>query len=157
MAFHHQADQPLAFLGFLGEELFGRGGDGFGIAPYFDLRDRFHGDRHALLGVHILAGSHVEGHQLEGEFAAGFDHRENDGAAALDDAGSAEAVDDDGLVGPGPAEHLGHHHHEEQDGEDHERRDDPYSHNRLHTPSFRRVHWMSPKLVYFTISSKRLT
>jgi hypothetical protein len=40
--------------------------DRFGIGLHFNLRNGFHGDGDALLGVELLLRSDVEGHQLRG-------------------------------------------------------------------------------------------
>ncbi len=124
VAFHHQADQPLALLRRLGEELLGGGVDRFGIGLHLDLRDRFHRHRDALLGVEILLRRDVERHQLEREQAAILDHRENHAAAALDDAGAAKTINHQRLVRTGFAIQLGEHRHQKQDGNHHQGRDD---------------------------------
>ena len=108
MAFHDEADEAFALVGRLGEELLGGGEDGLFVGADFDLRDGFDGDRDALLGVEVLLRGDVEAHELERELAGVFDHGEDDGGAALDDAGAAKAVDDDGFVGAGLAKHPGH-------------------------------------------------
>ena len=108
MAFHDEADEAFALVGGLGEELLGGGEDGLFVGADFDLRDGFDGDGYALLGVEVLLRGYVEAHELERELAGVFDDGEDDGAAALDDARAAEAVDDDGFVRAGFAEHLGH-------------------------------------------------
>ena len=107
VAFHDEADEAFALGRGLGEELLGGGEDGFLIAADFDLRDGFHGDRDTLLGVEVLLGRDVERHELERQLAAAFDHGKDDGAVALDDAGAAETIDDEGLVRAGLAKHPG--------------------------------------------------
>ena len=47
----HQADQPLALLVALGEELLRGGEDRLRVRLDLDLRHRLHGDRHALAGT----------------------------------------------------------------------------------------------------------
>ena len=108
VAFHDEADEAFALVGGFGEELLGRGEDGFFVGADFDLRDGFDGDGYALLGVEVLLRGDVEAHEFERELAGVFDDGKDDGAAALDDAWAAEAVDDDGFVRAGFAEHLGH-------------------------------------------------
>ena len=115
MAFHHQADQPLALRRRLGEELLGRGQNRRLVAAHLDLRHGFHRHRDALLGVEILLRSHVEAHQLQAQFAAVLHHGKDHRAVALDDARPAESVDNQGLVGPGLAIHPGQNaQHEDQ-------------------------------------------
>ena len=107
VAFHHQADQAFALLRRLGQELLGRGLDRLGIGLDLDLRDRFDRDRDALLGVEVLLRRDVERHQLERQLAAGLHHREDDRAVAFDDAGAAEAVDDQRFVRARPCDTAG--------------------------------------------------
>ena len=71
VAFHHQADQAVAFGIALGQKLFGRGDDRFRIGLHLDLRHRFHRHRDALHGVEILLRSDVERHQLQRQLAIG--------------------------------------------------------------------------------------
>ena len=94
------------------------------VGADLDLRDGFHGDGDALLGVKILLRGDVEAHELEGEGAVGLDDREDDGAALGDDAGVAIAVDDDGFVGTGLAVKAADGGEQEQHGEDGKTDDD---------------------------------
>ena len=98
MAFHHQADQAFALLIGFGEELFGRGEDGFLVGLHLDLSDGLDGDGDALLGVEILLRGHVERHEFERKALAVFDHRKDDRAVSLDDAGSAKAVNNQRFI-----------------------------------------------------------
>ena len=120
MSFHHQADESLALRRSLGEKLFGRRENGFGIGLYFDLRDGFHRDGHALLGIEVLLGRDIERHQLERQSANGLNHRKDHGAVTLDDPGSAKAVDDERLMRSGFAVEFGKYGHQEQDGKNHQ-------------------------------------
>src|SRR6202020_119198 len=101
VAFHDEADEAFTLVGGLGEELLGGGEDRLLVGADFDLCDGFNGHGYALLGVEVLLRSYVEAHELEGELAGVFEHGEDDGGSALDDAGAADAVDDDGFVGAG--------------------------------------------------------
>ena len=74
VAFHHKADQRLAVLVGLGEELFGRCLDGFRVGLDFDLRHGFDGYGDALHRVEVLLRGNVERHQFERELARGFEH-----------------------------------------------------------------------------------
>ncbi len=92
MAFHHQADQAFALLIGLGEELLGRGEDGFLVGLHLNLGDSLDGNGDALLSVEVLLRGHVERHQLQRKVLAVFDHREDDGAVSLDHSSPAKAV-----------------------------------------------------------------
>ncbi len=118
VAFHDEADEAFALVGRFGEELLGRGEDGFLVGADLDLRDGFDGDGDALLGVEVLLRGDVEAHELERELAGVFDDGKDDGAAAFDDARAAEAVDDDGFVRAGFAKHLAHETDQGEGGED---------------------------------------
>ena len=124
VAFHDQADEALALLGRLGEELLGGGEDGLGVGLHLDLRHRFHRDRHALAGVEILLGRDVERHQFQRQSSAVLHHRKDHRAAAFDHARAAESVNDDGFMRPGFAEQLGEQGHQEEDRQHHEAGDD---------------------------------
>ena len=117
MAFHDEADEAFALVGRFGEELFGCGEDGLLVGADFDLGDGFDSYGDALLGVEILLRGDVEAHEFERELAGVFDDGEDDGAAALDDARAAKAIDDDGFVRAGFAKHLGHETGEHERGE----------------------------------------
>ena len=131
VAFHHQADQAFALLRRLGQELFGGGLDRFRIGLDLDLRDGFHGHGDALFGIEILLRRDVERHQLQRKQAANLHHREDDGAAAFDDAGAAEAVNHQRFMRARLAVQPGEHGHQEQDGNHHQSRDD-YSEFEVH-------------------------
>jgi len=100
MAFHHQAYQAFALLIGFGEELLGRGEDGFLVRLYLDLGDGLDRDGDALLGVEILLRGDVERHELERKALAVFDHREDDRAVSLNHAGSAKAVNNQRFIWP---------------------------------------------------------
>ena len=108
VAFHDEADEAFALVRGFGEELLGRGEDGLFVGADFDLCDGFDGYGYALFGVEVLLRGYVEAHELERELAGVFEHGEDDGGSALDDAGAADAVDDDGFVGAGFAKGPGH-------------------------------------------------
>ena len=114
VAFHHQADEALALVWSLGQELFCRGENRLLIGANLDLRDGFDGDGDALPGVEILLWRDVEAHQLEREFAAMFHHRKDHGAVPLDDARTAKTVDDERLIGAGLAKHLRHENRQDE-------------------------------------------
>ena len=94
MAFHHEANQALALVWFLAQELFRSGEDRFLVGFDLDLRHRFHGDGDALLRVQVLLRRHVEGHQLERQIPAGLHHRKNEGASSAVDLRASHAVSD---------------------------------------------------------------
>src|SRR5258707_14389003 len=112
MAFHHQADQTLAFLRRLGEELLSRRLDRFGIGLDLDLRDRFDGHGDALLGIQILLWRNVERHELERQQAAILDHGQDHATAALYYARPAKTVNYQSFVRASLAIQLGEHGHE---------------------------------------------
>jgi len=114
VAFHDQADEAFALLRRLGQELLGAGEDRLLVALHLDLRDRLDGHGHALLRVEVLLRRDVERHQLEREGLEAVNHREDDRAAALDDARAADAVDDERLVRADFAVHLGDESEEHQ-------------------------------------------
>ena len=89
----------------LGEELLGRGLNGFGIALHFDLRNRFHRHGDALLGVEILLRRDIKRHQLQRKLAKTFDHREDHRSPALHDARAAQAIDNQRFMRTGFAKH----------------------------------------------------
>src|SRR5208283_996765 len=126
VAFHHQADQPFAFLRLLGEELFRRGQDRFRIGLHLDLRHRFHRYGHTLPRIEVLLRRHVKRHQLQRQTARGLHHRKNKGATALYHARAAQAVDDDGFVRTGFAEHLGKRRQNEQYDQNPQKNEDHY-------------------------------
>ena len=115
MAFHHQADQAFALLRRLGQKLLRGGQDRFRIGLHFDLRHRFHRDRHALPRVQILLAARRRKTSAPAKAARVFHHREDHRTAALDDARAAKPINDDGLVRPRLAEQLGEHHHQKHD------------------------------------------
>ena len=115
--------RPSRSCGGLGQELLGGGQDRLRIRLHLDLRHGFHRDRHALLGVEILLRRDVERHQLQRQLAAVLHHRE-DHRALPDDAGAAEAVNDQRLVRAGLAVQPGHH-HQEQDRQNSQTDNDP--------------------------------
>src|SRR5207253_9345180 len=132
VAFHHQADETLALLGRLGEKLFGGGLDRFGIRFDLDLRDGFDGYRDTLFRIEVLLGRDVERHQLQREQAAILHHRENHGAAPLDDAGAAETIYHESLMRPGLAVQPGEHGHQQNESQCHQSCDGEnnfYAHN----------------------------
>jgi hypothetical protein len=115
VALHNEADQAFALLGPLGEKLFSCGADGNWIGLHFDLRDRFHSDGHALLGVETLLRSYVEGHQLERQLPASLHHGPDDGAAAFYDAGfRACTVNDQRFMRANFSVHLGQGDHDQE-------------------------------------------
>ena len=118
VAFHHQADEAIAFRGRFGKELFGGSENGFLVILHLDLRHGFNSDRDALFGVKILLRSDVEGHQLQREILAGLHHGKDDRAPSGVDIRAAEAINDQGFVRPCFAIHPGDH------GHDHHRDDD---------------------------------
>ena len=77
------------------------------VAAHLDLGDGLYGHRDALLGVKVLLRSHIEAHQLQAQLTAALHHGKDHCAVALDDARTAESVDNQGLVGTGLAIHLG--------------------------------------------------
>ena len=87
----------------LGQKLLGRGQNRGLIAAHLDLRHRFHGHRHALLGVQILLRRNVKAHQLQAQLAAAFHHGKDHRAVAFDHPRPAEAVNNQRLVGTGLA------------------------------------------------------
>ena len=92
---------PFALVVRLGQELLGRSQNRFRVGLHLDLRDRFDGNGHALLGVEILLRSYVERHQFEREFAADLHHGQHDRAMAFHHARPTQSVHDEGLVRPG--------------------------------------------------------
>ena len=120
MTFHHQPDQPFALRVGLRQKLLGRGLDRLRIALHLDLRDGFHRDRDALLGVEILLRRNIERHQLQRKLTAGFHHREDHRAAALDNPCSAETVNDDRLVRTGLPIQPGNGHHQREQRDHHQ-------------------------------------
>src|SRR5581483_2028874 len=129
VSFHHQANERLALLGRLGEELLGRGADALRIAFDLDLRYRLDVHRHALRGEEVLLRGDVEGHQLERELLGVLEHGPDDLAAAGDDAGAAPAVDDESAIGPHAPEEAADDPHQ-QDEDDYGSDDDDQG--RLH-------------------------
>jgi hypothetical protein len=128
VAFHDQPDQAFALFVALGEELLGRGPDRFVVGLDLDLGDRFDRHRHALPGVEILLGSHVEGHELEGKIAAVLDHGEHDRAATGDHALAAKAINNQRFMRARLAVEPGQHAHHEQDCQHRQSRYDPDFH-----------------------------
>ena len=100
MAFHHQLDQPFAFLVGLGKELLGGSPDGFRVRLNFDLRHRLNCYCYALFGVKVLLWSNVERHQFERQLMAVFHHWEHDCAPANHHSLGAKSVNHEGLVRP---------------------------------------------------------
>src|SRR5262252_1320237 len=122
---HHQADETLTLFRALGEELFGRRANRNGVGLYLQLCNGLDRDRYALVGVQTLLGRHVERHQFEGELLALLHHRKDDRAPTLDDAGVAEAVDDQGFVRTHLAIHARDHGADGQDREHRQPGDNP--------------------------------
>ena len=126
VAFHHQADQSFALLRRLGEKLLGGGQDRLGIGLHLDLRHRFDRYRDALSCVEVLLRRDVERHQLQREQLAVLHHREDHGAAPLDDAGAAKTIHHQSLMRPGLAVQPGEHRHQKHERQNHQARDDEH-------------------------------
>ncbi|MNS63531.1 hypothetical protein D3C72_966270 [compost metagenome] len=99
VALHHELDLVLALLGGLGQELLGGGADRLLVVLHLDLGDGLHVHRHALRGVEVLLGGHIEAHQLQRELLAALEDGDDQAAAAGQDGGAAPAVHDQRLVG----------------------------------------------------------
>ena len=65
VTFHDQPQQRLAFGGWFGQELLGRGANAHRVRFDLDLRNSLDRDGDALRGVELLLGSNVKGHQLQ--------------------------------------------------------------------------------------------
>ncbi len=109
VAFHHQPDQPFAFVRRLGQELLGGGLNRDRVRLHFDLGHGFYRHRDALIGVKVLLRSHVERHQLQRKDLAALDHRDNDPAATFDNACPTESIDQQRLVRSNFAIQAGKH------------------------------------------------
>ena len=118
MTFHDEADESFTVVTALGEELLGCGDDRFRVALNFDLGDRFHSVGDALAGLDILSGGNVKTHEFEGEFPGGLKHGEDNRAPTFDNAGTAEAADNQGLVwsrfAEQPREYADEHKHRQR-------------------------------------------
>ena len=112
MAFQGLGGDVFNVVDCFAQDLFGGGGDGDIVALDFDLGDAVHLHRDAFAGVN-LGGLDINGEQLKGEDIDFFDDRDDERAAALDDAEAAcadsairlgvfafPAGDDDYLVWP---------------------------------------------------------
>ena len=124
VTFHDQADETLALVGRLGEELLGGGKDRLLVGADLDLRDGLDRNGDALLGVEVLLRCDVEAHQFEGQFPGVFNNRKDNGTVALDDARAAKTVDDQSFVGTSFAEHAGKGGQDEQGDENRKPDDD---------------------------------
>src|SRR4029077_15767186 len=158
-----QPDQRFALFRPLGKKLLGGGENRVLIRFHLDLRHRFHGDGHPLVGIKVLQGSDVKRHQLQRQVFAGLHHRKNDGASSRVNMRTAHSVYDQHFVGSGLAIHSGDHNHHHQQHKNQE----PRTHNHyLWQPKHRNLPFLSARTVgvepqsetvYFVNSSHLLT
>ncbi len=101
MALHHQANQRLPLVEGLAQELLGGRADAGVVVAHLELRNGLDPHRDTLIRVEILLRRDVERHQLQREPLRPLDDREDERAAADDDARQLGAtVDDQRLVRP---------------------------------------------------------
>jgi hypothetical protein len=113
VSLHYQANQSVALLRAFGQELLRRSQDRLRIGFDLDLRDRFHRNRDSLFGVEVLLRRDVKGHQLQRQFAAVLDHRQDHRAMPLNHTGAAKAVHHQRLVRSGLAIQPGQNGHQQ--------------------------------------------
>ena len=88
VAFQGLRRDTLDVVNGLAQELLGGGGDGDVVAFDFDLGHAIHLHRHAFAGID-LRRLHINGQQLQGEHVHLLEHRDDERAAAFDDAKAA--------------------------------------------------------------------
>ncbi len=117
MPLHHEANQILALLLVLVQELLSCRENADRVGLNLDLCHRFHVHGDTLAGVEVLGGCHVEAHQLQRQLPGLLDHRPDDFTAPLDDLGAAKAVDDQCLVRPDLPEQRRRNGNEQQENQ----------------------------------------
>ncbi len=122
----------LAVLRRLAQELLGGGQDALAVRAHLELRHRLHLHRDALIGIEILLRRDIERHQLQREQLRFLHERDDQRAAARQDALATRAIDDQRLVWANLAIHAPIQVEDEQH-RNHRKDDDQHHHDqRIH-------------------------
>src|SRR5205823_8167255 len=99
VAFHHQANQVLAFTLALAQELLGSRCDALLIRAHFDLGDGLDINGNTLCSVQVLGWGYVEGHQLQRKFLRTLVEGDHKVRTTSDNLCPASTIDNQCLVG----------------------------------------------------------